>query len=77
MFASVENFRRWKDNVNVNWISIPPQEEHLELRERLGRADLAAARSARLVKEAQEAEAKSQPGLPAPASERQDKAAGT
>lgn len=29
MFASIENYLLWKDNPNVNWISIPPTEEQI------------------------------------------------
>ncbi|MGY3535254.1 hypothetical protein [Bradyrhizobium sp. USDA 4452] len=29
LFASVENYASWKDNPNVNWISIPPSPEHI------------------------------------------------
>jgi hypothetical protein len=34
LFASVENYEAWKDNVNVNWISIPPTPEQLDERKR-------------------------------------------
>jgi hypothetical protein len=35
MFASVENYDNWKDNPNVNWISIPPSAETLAERQRI------------------------------------------
>lgn len=39
MFASVENYAAWKDNPNVNWISIMPDENDMEERRRLIRED--------------------------------------
>jgi hypothetical protein len=35
MFASVENFQNWKDNPNINWISIPPSESQIAERLRI------------------------------------------
>lgn len=35
LFASIENYASWKDNHNLNWISIPPNEEHITERHRL------------------------------------------
>jgi hypothetical protein len=32
LFASIENYYLWKDNTNVNWISLPPSESDLEAR---------------------------------------------
>lgn len=29
ILAGVENYEMWKDNPNINWISIPPQENHI------------------------------------------------
>jgi hypothetical protein len=33
MYASVENYRVWKDNPNLNWISIPPTDAHISDRQ--------------------------------------------
>ena len=32
LFASIENYSAWKDNPNVNWISIPPSQSDLDER---------------------------------------------
>jgi hypothetical protein len=34
IFASAENYDGWKDNTNVNWISIPPTADHIAQRNR-------------------------------------------
>lgn len=34
IFAGLENYEMWKDNPNVNWISVPPSEEQVEQRRR-------------------------------------------
>jgi hypothetical protein len=35
LFASIENFYDWRDNPNVNWISIPPTQDDLDARNRI------------------------------------------
>jgi hypothetical protein len=39
VFASIENFALWKDNTNLNWVSIPPTTADIE--ERMGMIGLA------------------------------------
>jgi hypothetical protein len=35
ILASVENYESWKNHQNMNWISIPPQSEHLAIRQKV------------------------------------------
>lgn len=39
LFASVENYHLWKDNLNLNWIGITPTEDHLAERQRILSSD--------------------------------------
>lgn len=41
MLASIENYEAWKDNPNVNWLSIAPSAEHIEERRKILREELA------------------------------------
>jgi hypothetical protein len=40
LFASIENYDLWKNNPNVNWLSIPPNEQQLEERRTILRNEL-------------------------------------